>query len=294
MQGRDRAAGGEAGTGAIGPADFGRGELSPRDAVEFRSLKRLIQAKAGLCTEGYKERVLRRRIAVRMRAKGVKSFAAYASLLEKDDEEHQRLVDTVTINVSKFFRNAATWMLVRDRVVPDLFALDAQTVNIWSAGSAAGEEAHSIAILLLQHAAEHGQDLDRFRILATDIDADALEQAKRAEYGAFAFTEMSDATRSRWFEGPSLDRLKAEVRSMVRFERLDLMSGEFPRGQHLIFCRNVLIYFERSIQHKLFERFHAALSPGGYLQLGKVETLFGAAPGLFETISARERLFRRT
>jgi chemotaxis protein methyltransferase CheR len=294
MQGRDRTVSRDAGLVPVGPADFGRGELSPRDAVEFRALKRQIQARAGLCTEGYKERVLRRRIAVRMRAKGVKSFAAYASLLQKDDEEYQRLVDTVTINVSKFFRNATTWMLLRDRIVPELFALDAPTVNIWSAGSAAGEEAHSIAILLMQHAAEHGESLERFRILATDIDADAIEQARRGDYGAFAFTEMSDTTRSRWFEGPQLDRLRAEVRAMVRFERLDLMTGEFPRGQHLIFCRNVLIYFERTIQHQLFERFHAALAPGGYLQLGKVETLFGAAPGLFKTISARERLFRRT
>ena len=294
MQGHDRPAARATGPAPVGPAEFGRGDLSPRDAAEFRSLKRLIQSRAGLCTEGYKERVLRRRIAVRMRAKGVKSFAAYASLLQKDAEEYQRLVDTVTINVSKFFRNASTWMLLRDRVVPELFELDSPTVNIWSAGSAAGEEAHSIAILLCQHAEDHGLDLERFRILATDIDADALEQARRAEYGALAFTEMSDTTRARWFEGHRLDRLRAEVRSMVQFERLDLMTGAFPRGQHVIFCRNVLIYFERKFQHELFERFHAALAPGGYLQLGKVETLFGAAPGLFETISARERLFRRT
>jgi len=278
----------------VGPADFGRGDLSPRDAAEFISLKRLIQARIGLCTDGYKERVLRRRIAVRMRAKGVNSFNAYASLLQTDEGEYQRLVDTVTINVSKFFRNASTWMLLRDRVVPELFELETPTVNIWSAGSAAGEEAHSIAILLRQHAEDHGLDLERFRILATDIDADALDQARRAEYGAFAFTEMSDATRSRWFEGERLDRLRPEVRAMVQLERLDLMKDDFPRDQHLIFCRNVLIYFERNVQHELFGRFHGALVPGGYLQLGKVETLFGAAPGRFQTISARERLFRRT
>jgi chemotaxis protein methyltransferase CheR len=278
---------------AVPQLDFGRGELSPRDAAEFRTLKRLIQHRVGLCTDGYKERVLRRRIAVRMRAKGVRTFGQYASLLQRDPDEYRRLVDTVTINVSKFFRNATTWVILRDRIVPELFALATDTVNIWSAGSAAGEEAHSIAILLRQHAEEHGGDLRRFHILATDIDEDALMQARRAVYGEFAFTEMSSTTRERWFEGEKLDHLKPEIKAMVQFEKLDLMTGDCPPGQHLIVCRNVLIYFERNIQHALFERFHAALVRDGYLQLGKVETLFGATPGMFETISARERLFRR-
>jgi chemotaxis methyl-accepting protein methylase len=237
--------------------------------------------------------VLRRRIAVRMRAKGVDTFGAYGSLLQKDPAEYQRLVDTVTINVSKFFRNASTWMLLRDRVIPELFAWDSPVINIWSAGSAAGEESYSLAILLLQHASQHKLGLERFRLLATDIDEEALEQAKIAEYGAFAFSEMSAATRDRWFDGPARNRVREEVKQVVQFQKLDLMTEPFPEGQHLLLCRNVLIYFERNVQHALFDRFHRALAARGYLQLGKVETLFGARHGMFETISARERLFRK-
>lgn len=277
----------------VGPAEFGRGELAPRDAAEFRGLKRMIQARAGLCCDGYKERVLRRRIAVRMRAKNVQTFGAYAALLKRDPSEYQRLVDTVTINVSKFFRNASTWVLLRDLVIPELWNSTHERVRIWSAGSAAGEEAYSIAILLLLHAEKHGPGIERFDILATDIDADALEQAKRADYGPFAFTEMAEPTRDRWFEGEKRSRLREEVKQYVRFEKLDLMNGEFPVDQHLILCRNVLIYFERDVQHAMFRRFHAATATDGFLQLGKVETLFGAPPGLYETVSARERLFRK-
>lgn len=80
---------------------------------------------------------------------------------------------------------------------------------------------------------------------------------------------------------------------MVRFERNDLMNGAQPADQNLILCRNVLIYFERGVQLGLFDRFHASLVPGGFLQLGKVETLFGATSGMFTTVSARERLFQR-
>lgn len=283
----------EAGNPA-GAGDLGRRELSPRETAEFRGLLHVIQSRTGFCCEGYKERVLRRRIAVRMRAKGARSFGAYAVLLQNDPDEYQRLVDTVTINVSKFFRNASTWVLLRDLVIPGLFELDAPTMGIWSAGAAAGEEAYSLAILLLQHAAEHGSSPDRFRILGTDVDSDALARAREAEYDALAFTEMADTTRDRWFEGPRRNRLRAEVKERVEFARLDLMTDPFPREQHLILCRNVLIYFERAVQLSLFERFHEATVPGGYLQLGKVETLFGAPPGLYETINARERLFRRS
>jgi chemotaxis methyl-accepting protein methylase len=282
-----------AGSAPVGPAEFGRGELAPRDAAEFRGLKRMIQARAGLCCDGYKERVLRRRIAVRMRAKNVQTFGAYAALLKRDPSEYQRLVDTVTINVSKFFRNASTWVLLRDLVIPELWSSSHERVRIWSAGSAAGEEAYSVAILLLQHGEQHGPGIDRFDILATDIDSDVLEQARHAEYGPFAFTEMAEATRERWFEGEKHNRLREDVKRHVRFEKLDLMTGEFPVDQHLILCRNVLIYFERDVQHAMFRRFHDATASNGFLQLGKVETLFGAPSGLYETVSARERLFRK-
>jgi chemotaxis methyl-accepting protein methylase len=282
-----------AGSAPVGPAEFGRGELAPRDAAEFRGLKRMIQARAGLCCDGYKERVLRRRIAVRMRAKNVQTFGAYAALLKRDPAEYQRLVDTVTINVSKFFRNASTWVLLRDLVIPELWDSGHERVRIWSAGSAAGEEAYSVAILLLQQAERSGSGLERFEILATDVDSDALEQARRADYGPFAFTEMAEATRDRWFTGEKRSLLREEVKQYVRFEKLDLMSGEFPADQHLILCRNVLIYFERDVQHAMFRKFHDATATNGFLQLGKVETLFGAPPGLYETVSARERLFRK-
>jgi chemotaxis protein methyltransferase CheR len=276
-----------------GPAAFARGELGPSDAVEFRGLKRLIQARAGLCCDGYKERVLRRRIAVRMRTAGTETFSAYAALLERDPTEYERLVDTVTINVSKFFRNASTWVLLREQVLPELWQSSDERIRIWSAGSAAGEEAYSMAILLLQQAEQSGSGIERFDILATDVDPDALERARRAEYGAFAFSEMADETRARWFEGPDLNRLRDEVKRHVRFEQLDLMKDPFPEERHLVLCRNVLIYFERGVQHHLFRRFHECTAASGYLQLGKVETLFGAPPGLYETVSARERLFRK-
>jgi chemotaxis protein methyltransferase CheR len=269
------------------------GELSPRDAAELEALKRLIRERTGLHCDGYKERCLRRRIAVRMRARQAHRFADYARILEHDATEFRRLADTLTINVSKFFRNPEVWALVRERVVPYLFEVDAPVVDVWSAGAAAGEEAYTLAILLLEHAARYGGDVSRIRITGTDIDRSALAGAVRAEYPAFALTEMPGAVRERWFEGPERNRLRAEVRARVRFRTLDLITGAFPARQHFILCRNVVIYFEREVQRSIFSRFRDALVPGGWLLLGKVEALFGEALHDYQAVSNRERLFRR-
>jgi chemotaxis protein methyltransferase CheR len=269
-----------------------QGDLTPGEVAELHELKRLIQQHVGLLCDGYKEKCLRRRIAVRMRARGVHSYTQYAALVEQDAEERRRLHDAITINVSKFFRNADMWKVLRRDVVPALCALPAGPVRIWSAGVACGEEAYSMAMLLREYAETNAVDIARFCIVGTDIDRDCLAAAARAEYGSFAFTETAAAVRDRWFERTGLWRVRPEVRAMVEFDTLDLLRDRFPAGQHLIFCRNVIIYFERRVQQELFERFREALAPGGYLVLGKVEALFGPAAAAFRPVAGRERVFQ--
>lgn len=280
-------------TSALGTLPLSQGDLSPLQAAELQALKQQIREAVGFVCEGYKEKCLRRRIAVRMRACGVHTYADYASLLLREAEEYEHLLDALTINVSKFFRNPEVWDLVRDRVVPALYELDAPVINAWSAGTASGEEAYTMAMLVEDYAAEHGVAAERVQVLATDIDRDSLAWADRGEYTDFAMTDIDPAVRDRWFEGGPPYRLRDAARRHVRFETLDLIRDEFPERQHLIVCRNVIIYFERSVQEELFRRFHDALVPGGFLVLGKVEALFGAASGMFNTVAHRERIFRR-
>lgn len=269
------------------------GDLDPRDAAELDELKLLITRHVGLDCSGYKERCLRRRIAVRMRAHGLHRYRDYGALLEQDIAERERLLDTVMINVSKFFRNAEVWDALRTSVVPELFRMEGQ-VRLWSAGCAGGEEPYSLAILLHEYAAAKRLPLDRFEILATDIDEGSLATARRAEYGAYALTETAEAVRDRWFD--ALDgtyRVRPEVRSLVRFETLDLLRDDYPQALQFIICRNVIIYFEREMQDRIFARFAASLVPSGFLVLGKVETLFGANAAGFNVAANRERIFRR-
>jgi chemotaxis methyl-accepting protein methylase len=271
------------------------GELDDTDRRELIALKDQIQRDSGFFCGGYKDKCLRRRLAIRMRARGVHRFADYAALLERDPEEYRRLLSVLTINVSKFFRNLEVWEALRREVVPALFRLDVPEVRIWSAGSAGGEEAYTMAILLLEHAAQHGLErrLRRFSVLGTDIDVDILEVARRAEYGDFALSETPPTTRERWFDSGRNHRLRDEVKRLVRFERLDLLTDPLPAECHLIFCRNVTIYFERPTQEQLLHRLRDALVPGGVLVLGKVETLFGDLARSFEVIAGQERIFRK-
>jgi chemotaxis protein methyltransferase CheR len=275
------------------PLPLAHGDLTEADAADLLVLKRQIQATVGFYCEGYKEKCLRRRIAVRMRARGVHAYSDYATLLRRDPAEYEKLVDALTINVSKFYRNPEVWEAITDRVMPVLCALPDEEIRIWSAGAASGEEPYTISILLQEYARAHGIDTGRFRILGTDIDRESLAFAQRAEYTDFAMTDIDPALRDRWFEPDGSYRLRAQARRGVQFEVLDLIRDAYPQKQHLIFCRNVIIYFERSIQEQLFARFHDALLPGGFLVLGKVEALFGQTAGLFQTVANRQRIFRR-
>lgn len=242
----------------------------------------------GLSVSSYKEPCLRRRLAVRMRARGVHTFGDYAKLLDEVPGELDLLLDALTINVTRFFRNPETYAVIRQRVVPELSAL-AGAVAVWSAGSATGEEPYSLAILF---AAMGGRA--RVRIDATDLDPGALAFLEKAEYPESAVTEVPEDLKQRWFSPGPPFKVAEGAQRLVRPIRHDLTRDSAPAPPyHLIMCRNVVIYFDRATQEKLFVRFFEALAPGGWLVLGKVETLFGAARTLFQTEDARERLFRK-
>jgi chemotaxis protein methyltransferase CheR len=263
------------------------------EALEL--LKRKIESERGFNCQFYKDKCLRRRLAVRMRARGVPSYGEYAALLDSDEGEYDFLLDTLTINVTKFFRNRETWEKVEELVLPDLFRRSDRQLRVWSAGAASGEEAYTVSILLHEYAERTQQQdrLGRFHIVGSDIDRRSLEAARMAEYPELSLTETPEAVREAWFSPGPPFRLRADARRNVSFVRRDLISGAAEAEQHLILCRNVVIYFDREIQERLFQSFYDALVPGGFLVLGKVETLLGSSRSLFRAVNNRERIFQR-
>jgi chemotaxis protein methyltransferase CheR len=246
----------------------------------FEALTEKISRERGVSCGSYKDKCLKRRIAVRMRARGVHTYEDYGTLLDRDAHEYQELLDALTINVTKFFRNVETWNALR----PYLGALARARPNlrIWSAGCASGEEPYTIAVLLAEVDAQGVID-------ATDVDRLSLERTRQAKYPDAAFTEMPANLRRRYFrDGQPLP----PVREPVRVRAHDLTRESPPHPPYdLIVCRNVVIYFERRAQERLFQVFVDALAPGGVLLLGKVETLFGPARERLTLVDPRERIY---
>ena len=267
----------------------------PVDAA-FDALTQKIARDKGFGCASYKEKCLRRRIAVRMRARGVPTYGDYARVLDTDAAEYERLLDALTINVTKLFRNWETYAVIADRVIPALWSSDNAQIKVWSAGCSSGEEPYSLAALFHRHAESIGQ-LDglsrRVSVLGSDIDVRCLAAAEKGTFEEGDFADTPTALRQRYFAPAAPFTIVPDVRRLVRFERRDLLAEAPPPGpHHLIVCRNVLIYFDRDTQERLFEKFHAALAPDGFLVLGKVETLLGEARSRFVAVEGRERVFR--
>jgi chemotaxis methyl-accepting protein methylase len=261
--------------------------------AEFELLTAKITRDRGFGCASYKEKCLRRRIAVRMRARGVHTYRDYARILDSDAREYDRLLDALTINVTRFFRNAEAWAALDAAVLPGLMEAARTPLQVWSAGCSSGEETYSLAILLHRRAAKAPRRARPVEILGTDIYRASLEAAAAARYPESAFADMPADVRRAYFPGAD-GAVPAEVRALVRFARHDLLGDPAPGGPYdLIVCRNVTIYFDKRSQDALLAKFHAALAPGGMLMLGKVETLSIAQRGRFETVDARERIFRR-
>lgn len=255
-----------------------------------------IAADTGFRCGSYKAECVRRRVAVRMRAQGSASYAEYAAVLDRDATEYDRLLDVLTVNVTRFFRNRSTFELLAAEVLPALWDRGVP-LRLWSAGTASGEEAYTLAILLHAHAAARGElgRLATARVLGTDIDRTSLDSARAGCYPAAALSETPDWLLDRFVPAAGGRRaVAAPIRALVDFAREDLLGALPPRaGFDLIACRHVIIYLDRATQEELLCRLHDALRPGGYLVLGRAETMLGLPRQLFTTVSVRERVFQR-
>jgi chemotaxis protein methyltransferase CheR len=232
-----------------------------------------------------------------MRACGAFSYAEYQAVLDRVPGEYERLKDAITINVTRFYRNAETWNLLRASLIQEICALDDGEIRVWSAGCASGEEPYTLAMLIADHLECTGRPerLRRVTVDATDIDRDSLERAQGGRYRREALKEVPPALAERYFERAGDEfRVVERIRQCVQVRAGDLSQDAPPRrNYHLILCRNVLIYFGRSTQERVFATFADALGPGGYLVLGKVETLFGVARQRLTLLDPRERVYRR-
>ncbi|RPI22913.1 MAG: PAS domain S-box protein [Acidobacteria bacterium] len=244
--------------------------------------------------EGYKPNNVLRRVARRMHVNHVSDLQAYLGVLRENREEARGLLKDLLISVTNFFRDTEAFGALETQVIPTLFegkGADGE-VRVWVAGCATGEEAYSVAMLLLEHAARRGSS-HRVQIFASDIDGDALARAREGCYPEAIRADVSEERLRRFFvrEGDYY-RVGKEVRDLVILTEHRLLKDPPFSRLDLVSCRNLLIYLQSDLQKKIFALFHYALRPGGFLFLGSAEGTEGVQE-LFTTIDKKQRIFRR-
>jgi two-component system CheB/CheR fusion protein len=269
------------------------GQPEEPDAA-FEELLAYLHRTRGFDFSGYKRSSLQRRIRKRMEVVGVESYDQYTDYLEVHPDEFVHLFNTILINVTDFFRDPAAWAYLKTEVVPRMVAgkQPNDSFRIWSAGCASGEEAYTLAMIFAEALGE-----DRFRehvkIYGTDVDLDALNQARQGTYLVRQLEEMDPALREKYFE-PNGDRraFRKDLRRSVIFGRHDLTQDAPISRLDLLVCRNTLMYFNAEVQSRIIERFHFGICDGGYLFLGKAEMLLAHSPA-FAPVDLKQRIFRK-
>lgn len=241
--------------------------------MEFSYLKRKIRQLLGIDIDAYKSQQMRRRLEGFVARQGGGNAFRFCRAIEKDRTLLQELERVLTINVSEFYRDPQEFQRLKEVVLQDLLQ-SSRRLNVWTAGCSQGQEPYSIALILRELSPSR-----RHRILATDVDGEALQRAQAG--GPYRPEELRHVPRwqlQRYFR-PAGDGflLGEEIRGLVEFRRHNLLSDDFEEGFDLILCRNVMIYFSPAMKERLFRRFHRSLRPGGILFLGGTEAMLNAS-----------------
>lgn len=243
---------------------------------DFRYFSALLMERAGICLADHKRQLVYGRLVRRVRELGLASFAAYRDWLEDNGEsvEFGRIVNALTTNVTAFMREKHHFDFLRSNALPELERAHGLPLRIWSAGCSSGEEPYSIAMTVAE-----GAGVKAARILATDIDTDIVARASGGEYPGAHTSVLGEERQRRWLLRSASNgrvRVKEMLREMVVFQQLNLLDNWPMRRQfHMIFCRNVMIYFDGECRRRLVARFAEQLVPGGYLFIGHSESLHG-------------------
>jgi len=251
------------------------------DDEDFRFVARLVKEKTGIVLADHKRDMVYGRLARRLRILGMTDFKAYTDMIQgpSGDKELGSFVNALTTNLTKFFRENHHFEHLAGTAIPTVQARqkreNPKRLRIWSAGSSSGEEPYSIA-MTVQNAIPNMRDWDA-KILATDIDTDMLTKGSRGIYEKERAENIPAAYRSKYTEEQHDGgiQLKPNVRDMISFKRLNLL-GKWPmKGPFdVIFCRNVVIYFDKPTQKVLFDRYAELLHDDGVLYVGHSENLF--------------------
>ena len=267
---------------------------TPADLAGFEQLLEHLRQTRGFDFTAYKRTSLLRRVLKRMQTAGVPTFDAYLDHLELHPGEFAALFNTILINVTSFFRDPDVWAYIDTVILPRLLENrpDSEPVRIWSAGCASGEEAYSVAMLLAERLGIEGVR-ERAKIYATDVDDEALTDARRAVFKVSNLTALPPGFADKYFstDDKGAASFNRELRRAVMFGRIDLLQDAPISRIDLLLCRNTLMYFNADAQKRILSRFSFSIAPEGFLVLGRAEMLFSHT-AMFAPADLPRRIFR--
>lgn len=264
---------------------------SPNSEIELQSLLDKIYLEKRWDFRNYKLASVRRRINKRLQANKLCTYADYSRLLDADPMEYKRLFSTLTIKVSEFYREPEVFDYLR--YILTNFQFFSGGLKAWSCGCAHGEEAYSLAMLLSESMAPEA--LAATKIYATDIDNDALEAARKGEYKEEFLVNISPELMEKYFIMQENGSYKVDfsLRKLIKFGSQDIVKDSAISKIDILFCRNLFIYFNKTLQERVFEKLDFALKPGGVLVLGKAEVVPQAFISKYMQVGGRMSIYRK-
>jgi len=249
----------------------------PMTTTNFKLIAAIAYKVTGIKLTDHKKNMIYSRLSRRIRLRNMRSFDEYCALIgAKGNDEMTDFVNAITTNLTSFFRESHHFDYLQETVFPYLLRQNAASrrIRIWSAGCSTGEEPYTLSICVKEKLAVDRWDI---KILATDLDTNVVEHGKRGEYDVDRIDDLEPGRKKRWFlktaDGEKV-RVKPSLQKLITFKPLNLLNKWPMKGPFdVIFCRNVVIYFDKETQKELFSRYAKVLKPGGYLFIGHSESL---------------------
>lgn len=217
----------------------------------------------------YKERQMKRRIDALITKHSIVGYDAYVQVLKNDKKMFEEFVNYLTINVSEFYRNPEQWQVMDKQIIPQLISRFGKNLKVWSAACSTGDEPYSLVMALSRHL-----PLNLIHVVATDIDKQVIAKAKVGLYNEKSIAAVPEDFKKKYFTKVGLSyQISDEIKSRVEFKEHNLLESNFPKGYHMIVCRNVLIYFTEEAKDEVFRKFYNSLAPGGILFIGSTEQI---------------------
>ena len=240
-----------------------------------------LRKKKGLDLTGYKRPQMERRITSLMRSMKITEYETYLDLMSREIAHWRKFLDTITINVSEFYRNPTQWDVLGQKILPELIS-NSSGLRLWSAGCSTGEEPYTLAMVMMSKFPNVP-----FTLMATDVDDEVMHKAKNGVYSDKAVASLPPNYVSKYFsvQGNQYS-VSNEVKSKVKFAKHNLLTDSFDRNFDLILCRNVVIYFTEESKAVLYRNFYSSLKPGGILFTGSTEQIFHSREIGFSLVSS--------